>query len=81
MADNNESKVNFVRASRNGQWAMLESDGNYFFAHSEGKDTELVKTPAGNAVRTSYRDLDLMILISSDIIIVLQSLFWHGILR
>lgn len=57
MADNNESKVNFVRASRNGQWAMLESDGNYFFAHSEGKDTELVKTPAGNAVRTSYRDL------------------------
>lgn len=57
MADNNESKVNFIRASRDGQWAMLESDGNYFFAHSEGKDTDLVKTPAGNAVRTSYRDL------------------------
>ena len=57
MTVNNESKVNFVKASHNGQWIMLESDGNYYFAHSEGKDTALVKTPAGNAVRTSYKDL------------------------
>ena len=57
MTVNNESKVNFVRASHNGQWIMLESEGNYYFAHSEEKDTALVKTPAGNAVRTSYKDL------------------------
>ena len=49
--------ANIINYSKDQRWLLVENEGRYFFFDAAGEKPELVTTPGGKALTTTYLDL------------------------